>query len=91
MKKQTDKFAKLFEQTNDKIGENGHIDFQKSDINKKTPHRTKKIQTHISDSEFDDFINTLKPLENRAERVRYLILKDIKNRQKKNNDDSMNL
>lgn len=81
----TDKFEALFDKTNEKIGENGHIDFDKSGVNKVKEKRNNKVQTHLSDSEFQAFIETLNPLENRGERVRKLIMKDIKKRQKKAN------
>lgn len=81
------KFEKIFQVTKGKMGKNGQIDFEKSDINhkptQKVLHRTKKIQTHLSEIEFNAFIDTLDLLENRSERVRNLILNDIKYRQKK--------
>lgn len=81
-----DKFEVLFDKTEKKIGGNSQIDFQNSGVNKVKEKRNNKVQTHLSDSEFQDFINTLKPLENRGERVRELILKDNKRRQKKANE-----
>ncbi len=74
------KFEDAFKRTNDKMAGDTKIDFSKSDINKKRIPRKNKIQTHLSDDEFEAFKNTFKPLEQRADRVRNLILNDIKQR-----------
>ncbi len=82
----TKKFDKLFEKTNEKMGDNKNIDFEKSDINYK-PSKNKKrdirIQTYLSEDEYKTFISTFKPLDKVANKLRGLILEDIKNRQKK--------
>jgi hypothetical protein len=82
------KFEKMFEKTEEKMASNEYIDFEKSSVNNKpktdeTPlKRTIRIQSYLNKNEYKAFGLTMKPLEKPADRLRKLLLEDIKKRQK---------
>ena len=81
------KFKKVFDKTEEKIKDNGLIDFEKSSVNKtqyknSSQYRTNRIQTYLTDSEYKAFGEILKPMEKPAVRIRKLIIDEIKRCQK---------
>ena len=86
------KFAKAFDKMDDQLKGQEAIDFKKSSVNKTSPvkkiekeerqHRTNRMQTYLTDDEFLQVAETMKPLEQPAKRIRKLLMADVAKRKK---------
>lgn len=54
----------------------------KSTAKEKTQKKDKRLAVYLTESEYEAFIETFKPLEKVADRIRGLILDDIRKRRK---------
>lgn len=84
------KFDKVFEKTEEKLKDNSHIDFEKSSVNngnrkEKTLQRNCRIQIYLTESEFETFVKTLKPLEKPAIKAREIVIKHLREEKEKLN------
>lgn len=87
------KFDDLFKQTANEVDVNGDIDFVKSDIHNIPPKkstlketkekRTNKVQGYFTATEFEEWRLTFEILEKPSDRIRRLVLDDIKRRREK--------
>ncbi len=54
----------------------------KSALQEKTQKKDKRLAVYLTESEYDSFIATFNPLEKVSDRIRDLILEDIRKRRK---------
>ncbi len=85
------KFEKIFSSTKKKMGDKKTIDFKESGVNelltkkssqqeKNMAGKKKRHAVYLSESENQAFLDTFKPRETASERIRNLILEDIRSR-----------
>lgn len=91
-----DKIDSLFDKTEEKMGEKKTIDLKGSDVDStkgktvkipakggtksRSQKRTKKLATYLTESEYEAFAKTFSPLEKVSDRIRDLIIADIRQR-----------